>query len=592
MPGGNGWGRWGCRPRDGGGGGPFSAHLSLRLEHSSRPLTFLNPSPSQSPLRDRLLGPSSASALTRLETASVSIRVLPLLLAVAAIAAAVAAAAAARSRVFLLDFATYKGPADIQTSLDSFMYRTHKAGVFSPDAIDFQKRVSERNGVSDHAYLPPALHADPADRARRFPGATPTARTMAEAREEARMVLFTVVDDVLSRLALKPTDIDILVVNCSLFNPTPSLSAMLVNHFKMRSDIVTFNLAGMGCSAGVLATQLAGKCLATQRSSYALVVSTENITQNWYLGEDRSMLIPNTLFRMGGAAVVLTNKAVEVSESGEGRVEFLVERKTDEPPFFTHAKNPNPTHPHTLQRPRAKYELRHIVRVHLGADDVAHECVYQHEDAKGIVGVELNRDLVKVAGRALQKNMTKMGPLVLPVSEQVRFAFNYVARALLPPSSAPPPYTPDFKKAFDHFCLHAGGRGVIEGLSKQLALPAEKAAPSFNSLYWYGNTSSASLWYALGYIEAVQGVAAGDVVWQVGFGSGFKCNSAVWRALRRVKDSSHDAWQHMADPSNVAAVPAYLAAGGISQGTGAPKCAGTAIGEAPASPRLRARRVK
>lgn len=262
-------------------------------------------------------------------------------------------------------------------------------------------------------------------------------------------------------------------------------------------------------------------------------------------------------------------------------------------PFFFSLTNPNP-HPPPFhpQRPRAKYELHHIVRVHLGADDVAHECVYQHEDAKGIVGVELNRDLVKVAGRALQKNMTKMGPLVLPLSEQVRFAFNYVARALLPPASAPPPYTPDFKKAFDHFCLHAGGRGVIEGLSKQLALPAEKAAPSFNSLYWYGNTSSASLWYALGYIEAVQGVAAGDVVWQVGFGSGFKCNSAVWRALRGVKDSTHDAWTHMADPTNVAAVPAYLAAGGISQGAGAPKCAGTAVGEAPVSPRLRARRVK
>ena len=75
------------------------------------------------------------------------------------------------------------------------------------------------------------------------------------------------------------------------------------------------------------------------------------------------MLIPNTLFRMGGAAVVLTNRAAE--------------------------------------RPRAKYELGHVVRVHLGADDVAYECVYQREDAKGIIGVELNRDLVKVAGKAL-----------------------------------------------------------------------------------------------------------------------------------------------------------------------------------------------
>ena len=55
--------------------------------------------------------------------------------------------------------------------------------------------------------------------------------------------------------------IDILVVNCSLFNPTPSLSAMIINHFKMRSNIVSYNLAGMGCSAGVIAINLAKELL-------------------------------------------------------------------------------------------------------------------------------------------------------------------------------------------------------------------------------------------------------------------------------------------------------------------------------------------
>ena len=31
----------------------------------------------------------------------------------------------------------------------------------------------------------------------------------------------------------------------------------------------------------------------------------------------------------------------------------------------------------------------------------------------------------------------------------------------------------------------------------------------------YGNTSSGSLWYALSYIEACQGVRKGEIVWQV-----------------------------------------------------------------------------
>jgi hypothetical protein len=46
-------------------------------------------------------------------------------------------------------------------------------------------------------------------------------------------------------------------------------------------------------------------------NTYALVLSTENITQNMYKGTQRSMLIPNVLFRVGGAAMLLTNKRSE-----------------------------------------------------------------------------------------------------------------------------------------------------------------------------------------------------------------------------------------------------------------------------------------
>jgi hypothetical protein len=42
--------------------------------------------------------------------------------------------------------------------------------------------------------------------------------------------------------------VGILVVNCSLFNPTPSLSAAVMNHFKMGSNTINYNLGGMGCS--------------------------------------------------------------------------------------------------------------------------------------------------------------------------------------------------------------------------------------------------------------------------------------------------------------------------------------------------------
>ena len=58
----------------------------------------------------------------------------------------------------------------------------------------------------------------------------------------------------------------------------------------------------------------------------------------------------------------------------------------------------------------------------------------------------------------------------------------------------------------------------------------------------FGNTSSSSIWYVLANIESGKGVRRGDRVWQIAFGSGFKCNSAVWRALRNVR-TEHSCWR-------------------------------------------------
>ena len=57
-------------------------------------------------------------------------------------------------------------------------------------------------------------------------------------------------------------------------------------------------------------------------------------------------------------------------------------------------------------------------------------------------------------------------------------------------------YVPDFKKAFEHFCLHTGGRGVLDSLEEQLRLTPSLMAPSRHTLHSYGNISASSVWYA------------------------------------------------------------------------------------------------
>ncbi|CAA7053123.1 unnamed protein product, partial [Microthlaspi erraticum] len=280
---------------------------------------------------------------------------------------------------------------------------------------------------------------------------------MAASRKETEEVILKAVENLLRNTGVSPSDIGILVVNSSTFNPTPSLSTIIVNRYKLRSDIKSLNLGGMGCSAGVIAIDVAKSLLQVHRNTYALVVSTENITQNLYLGNNKSMLVTNCLFRIGGAAVLLSNLSKD--------------------------------------RKRAKYKLVHTVRVHTGADDRSYGCALQEEDEDGIVGVSLSKDLPVVAARTLKINIATLGPLVLPLSEKLLFFVTFVKKKFFNPKIRH--YMPDFKLAFEHFCIHAGGRALIDELEKNLHLSPLHVEASRMTLHRFGNTSSSSIWYEL-----------------------------------------------------------------------------------------------
>jgi 3-ketoacyl-CoA synthase len=121
------------------------------------------------------------------------------------------------------------------------------------------------------------------------------------------MVMFGAVDDLLAATKIRPKDIKILIVNCGILNTTPSLSSMVINHYKLRHDIQNFNLGGMGCAAGIIAIDLAKDLLNAYPGCYALVVSTEAVSYTWYSGNDMDMLLPNCFFRLGAAAMLLSS---------------------------------------------------------------------------------------------------------------------------------------------------------------------------------------------------------------------------------------------------------------------------------------------
>ncbi|KAJ0987209.1 hypothetical protein J5N97_005565 [Dioscorea zingiberensis] len=392
--------------------------------------------------------------------------------------------------VYLLDYACFTPPATLRVTFSMFMEHASQVDFFDEKSVKFMMRILERSGLGEETCVPTPNHCIPPD------------PNMEASLVETRTVIFSAVDQLFSKSGVNPKDVDILVLNCSLFSPTPSLSALIINNYNLRSNVRSFNLSGMGCSAGVISIDLARQLLQVHPNSTALVVSTEIITPNYYAGKERSMLLPNCLFRLGAAAVLLSNRPRDAGI--------------------------------------AKYRLLHVVRTNKGADERAYRCVYEEEDSKGNVGIALSKDLMAIAGNALKNNITTIGPLVLPASEQLLFLLTLTGRKLINPKWKP--YIPDFKQAFQHFCIHAGGRAVIDELEKNLQLSAEHVEASRMTLHRFGNTSSSSLWYELNYIEAKGRMRRGDRVWMIGFGSGFKCNSAVWKCMRTIRTPVDGPW--------------------------------------------------
>mmetsp|Transcript_27104 Transcript_27104/g.56998 ORF Transcript_27104/g.56998 Transcript_27104/m.56998 type:complete len:572 (+) Transcript_27104:63-1778(+) len=407
--------------------------------------------------------------------------------------------------IYMLSFSTFKAPDSWKVSHAEIVQMMKNQKCFTDDSIDFMRRLLERSGTGQSTAWPPGivqcLHGKETD------------RSIEASRKEAETVVFDVVESALKKAKLHPKEVDILVINCSLFSPTPSLCAMVISKFGFRQDIQSFNLSGMGCGASLISIGLAKDLLQRRRFSggKALVVSTEIITPNLYHGNERGFLLQNTLFRCGGAAIVLSNSWFD------GR--------------------------------RAWYKLLHTVRVQSNSEE-AYQCVYEAQDGSNQRGVRLSKDIVKVAGKCMEKNMTTIGPYVLPLSEQIRvvisLALRFVVKILvklmkscgMEKMAAKLPnikhYVPDFKRGIDHFCIHAGGRAVIDGIEKNMKLELFHTEPSRMALLNYGNTSSSSIWYEMEYIQEHQKtnpLKKGHRIMQVAFGSGFKCTSGVWLKL-------------------------------------------------------------
>uniref|UniRef100_A0A5B6YTJ0 3-ketoacyl-CoA synthase n=1 Tax=Davidia involucrata TaxID=16924 RepID=A0A5B6YTJ0_DAVIN len=274
------------------------------------------------------------------------------------------------------------------------------------------------------------------------------------------------IEKLLARSGISPSQIDVLVVNVSMLAAVPSLAARIINRYKLRDDIKTYNLTGMGCSASLISINVVQNIFKSHKNVHALVVTSESLSPNWYSGNDRSMILANCLFRSGGCAILLTNKVA--------------------------------------LKHKAMLKLKCLVRTHHGAREEAYGCCIQKEDEQGRVGFHLGKNLPKAATRALIDNLKEISPKILPVRELVRFAAaSFIRKMKQKSSKGGGRAVINFKTGVDHFCIHTGGKAVIDGIGESVNLSEYDLEPARMTLHRFGNTSASSLWYVLGYMEAI-----------------------------------------------------------------------------------------
>jgi len=259
--------------------------------------------------------------------------------------------------VYLNDFLVYKGEGDSYSfsevlSLDPPIFP-------SPSANSFLDKTYRISGIGEEAPLLKLV----IDKIRRNPKPT-----LEDAREEVSYIAFQIIESILKKNNLLATDIDLLVT-CSSFSPIPTVSSLVVNHFKMKEDVITYNIGSMGCSSSLIGMEIAQNYLKLNSDKKALILNVDSTCDLWYSGNDFHLLLADVLFKTGGVVALLSDSKCN-----------------------------------------AQFKFEHdIVRSHFGASDTAYKSIYQRNDNQGIAGVGINFNLTNIASPFIKKHCEKVG---------------------------------------------------------------------------------------------------------------------------------------------------------------------------------------
>ncbi|XP_020266954.1 3-ketoacyl-CoA synthase 19-like [Asparagus officinalis] len=145
---------------------------------------------------------------------------------------------------YLIDYVNFRPSDDreIPTEFcESIVRRNKRLGL---EEYRFLLRIIVSSDIGEHTYGPRNIVEGRED-----------SPTHGDSLLEMDECFFGTLDALFARTGFAPTDVDALVLNVSMFCLAPSLSARIVNRYRMREDVKVFNLSGMGCSASLISQQ-------------------------------------------------------------------------------------------------------------------------------------------------------------------------------------------------------------------------------------------------------------------------------------------------------------------------------------------------
>ncbi len=129
-------------------------------------------------------------------------------------------------------------------------------------------------------------------------------------RKEAVRYAIQIVEKALLKTNIKPEEIDFLVTTSCTGLMSPSINAYLINHFRMRNDVVHIPIAQVGCSGGTSGIIYIDHLLKSKPNSKALMLNLEfNSNTLQYNNFNLDNIIGTAIFADGIACSVFENNA-------------------------------------------------------------------------------------------------------------------------------------------------------------------------------------------------------------------------------------------------------------------------------------------